>query len=1699
MASKIEIEQLLNLHFAQLSELHDKHKSKSINAVQIKSLERKLSYLEEQIHTLQRQAVTYNATVTEKKELVNLNNCESALHIVDILYSLIYASSANPVAATEKINLPLPNLQLPIFEGHVETWSDFKELFELLVDSNNALTDLQKFSYLRSQLKREPLSIISSYDFTEANYKPAYAALKHRYDSTRRHASFTVKKLFASRFSSKNIPQALESLRGNINNLKKINVPDLSDYLLFELAYNSCDEFLQKSFDNAYNKQGLPTTSNLIGHLEGLALNQEIKFDAILNTDTCSSNKVTKPLKSRTFVTRSSSSMKCPICSESHLIYKCNKFLAFSVQQRFDAVKKNKLCFNCLSPFHDCRTCKSTSTCSKCKKTHHTLLHFEEKKPAPVHDAQPHLDDELQVDAALACTSQHFSNPYTLLGTVVCFIRDAFGIFHEARCLLDNASQRSLVSARLIKRLGLEIRSENRTILGIDSASRSLGTVSLHLCSRLDKNETLDCHATVLSKFCEDMPSYDLSPDVKVNFSNIPLADENFFKRQPVDILLGAIEYASLLSQRIPNVIKGKPSAIRTRFGWSVFGCTSEDLALFKNHALQSTTLNASYTLEDSLNNALTRFWEIEEIHTPVSTLSPEEVYVEEHFLKTHSRNSDGSFTVRLPFCPNANPDSLNNRERSLNCYTSLERRLNKTPELKLQYTNFMEEFISMGHMKVAKSPANYVMSHHCVLKPDSSSTKLRCVFNASSKDIANVSLNDLLLPGPKLQSDVDLLLLRFRFHNIALTTDITKFYRMIYVHPDDRKHQRLFYRPNAASPVLEYEINRLVYGMTPSSFLAQRTLKQLVAEEGQKFPLAASAILNDTLMDDCISGASDIASVRQLRDELITMLGAGGFSLSKWSSSHEEVFDSIHQDYVEKPLTFSGSDAVVKVLGLCWLPKQDVFSYRVIPFDTKLTKRSALSYLAKWFDPLGLACPVFSYGKQLIQNLWLLKVDWDDPTPEKFAAKWNSFVRSLDTLSEIRIPRSFHVDASDLSLIGFCDASETSYAAVVYLRVKSTTTYVHLMKAKSRVAPLKSLSIPRLELLGAKLLSELVNSIIIATPSYKYRSVKLFCDSQVVLAWLKLPIHSLQTFVANRVSQIVDLTSNYTWSWIRTDLNPADCATRPITATELKSHPLWWNGPGFLLNPEDTWNEFSSLQFDIDELPELKKTETALLGTTQQPQPDLMTLLERYSTFSRAQRVLAYVLRFIHNLRNTGKKKFGQLSVEELNNSTWHWIRSSQISDFFEELQHLSSKQPSRLKRFTKLSPFLDDTGLIRVGGRLSNSNLSFTAKHPVLLAKNNRLSALICDYYHRLLLHAGPRTTQAFIQRHYWILSLRSLLRSRIHLCRPCFRLSAQPSQPEMAGLPANRVTCSSAFAEVMTDFAGPFTTKETTRRSSPRHRSYLCLFICMYSKAVHLETVSELSTEAFMNAFHRFVSRRSLPMHIYSDCGRNYVGAARHLKEVTEFLKSNHDNIYTSLASLKVSWHFSPPYAPNFNGLVEAGVRIAKSLLYKQIGQTTLTFEQLSTLFCRIEAVMNSRILIPLSADPNDGVNLLTPAHLLLGRPLVSPPEPILNESDVSIGSQWKRIQALAQQFWKRFQREYLHTLIQKNKWTTGCPNLQVGQLVYITDMKTTPLNWPIGIIEKIHPSKDNIVRVCSVRSANGQYIRAANKLIVLPSHA
>lgn len=1713
MENRTTITEKLAAVFRELTGLNDLWGTRSRkDPARVKVLLRTLEYNDRLIRQLQQDAIGINASTATKELKVPDNAFDATLVLINALFEIAYeAEDKNNSVSRSSVSLPLPDVKIPGFEGKIEDWSEFKELFDAVIDTNENLSNMQKFSYLRSLLKNEPLTIITAYEFQPGNYGTAYEALCQRYESSRRKASFHVKGLLKQHLTSKDVPSTLEAIRAAVTNVKKVAADDLGDYLLFELCYNACDDSIQQSFDQANSSANeLPTTAKFVKHLESMARTQELRKDGRPKSAVVTPKKKEEK---RVFlateeddddvVLLSSEVTICTYCdSKAHSIYACEKFSNLSSSERLAVVKERRFCFNCLGN-HNAKMCRSKSVCRTCKRRHHSSLHqgfslehssssTPQAKPAPaaapvVPASDPPQSSSTQADPPTVATLIATEMATVLLATIACRIKDDFGVLHEATVLLDMGSQVNLVTSALVEKLGLKIRNKKkgRNVVGIaDVGVQPIGTVDVALHPHDSLETRYSCSASVMKSICSKLPSVSLEQGALRKFRELRLADPKACEQKSIDMLLGATAFADLMSTDTPNLLKGQPTAMKTTFGWVLLGAMPDPKPVEP-----PVVLLAHIQEDEDLNEVLLKFWELEDCPHGVSEVNPEHAAAELHFQKTHRRLEDGTFCVRLPFKANAKPETLENRAAAFRATQNLERRLNRlSDDVRARYNSFMQELLDLDHMRLAPAPSKYVLPHLLVHKEDSSSTKTRAVFHASHKGITGESLNDLLLTGGKLQKDIADILMNFRFHRVALTADIKMMYRMIKIHEDDLKYQHIFWKPPNAAEIQEFELLRLVYGMTPSSFLAQRSLLQVKEDDGAAYPNAARVLEEDTYMDDIVTGVSSVGKAVQLREELTQLLMAGGFPLRKWGSSHPEVLESLPAEHVEKYQEFDSGETGIKVLGLCWIPDSDCFGYQVRPFQGENTKRSVLSLIAKLYDPVGFLQPVIIIAKIMIQKLWLAKVQWDDPLPPEIAAEWSRFGEMLPQLADVRIPRYMGTEEGLIRLVGFCDASESAYAAVVYVQVSQAdgTFTAHVLTAKSRVAPLKKQSIPRLELLGALLLSRLVRAVKENMGCAKFASIHLFCDSTVALAWIATPPHNLKTYVAHRVLEIQENTQDDVWNHCTTDLNPADCASRGVMPDSMAQHPQWWNGPDFLSKDVCDW---PTGRPDIPtDIPEFKVP--VMVSVVEPPaENDLFLLIEKSSNLLRLKRIVAYVLRYVDRFKKPKELRIGPLTSQELKIAMQACLKITQAHEFPQELKNNFSS-----KRVIKLSPFLDEEGMLRVGGRLSRSSLPERSKHPILLSKTCNLARLICDFYHTDLLHAGLLVTMTEIQRTYWIISLRSLVKKRIRECVSCFRVNMKPGEVYMADLPPYRVTASRVFNNVGTDFAGPLMVKTSTLRSAKKVKAYICLFICMATTACHLELVSDLSTDAFLAAFTRFVSRRGLPTDVFSDCGRNYIGAEGRLVEIQKFLEANSDNIATAAASRNVTWHFNPPLGSHHGGLWESNIKTIKQLLYRQIGATVLTFEETSTLLARIEAVLNSRPL-EFSSDPNDGWDYLTPGHFLIGSSMQALPELPIDENSTP-RQRWDRVRQITQCLWSRWSRSYLNSLMQRQKWQKDCANLTVGKLVYVQDLNTAPLLWPLGRVAAVHPGPDGRVRVVTVKVRGREFVRPITKVVPVP---
>jgi len=439
--------------------------------------------------------------------------------------------------------------------------------------------------------------------------------------------------------------------------------------------------------------------------------------------------------------------------------------------------------------------------------------------------------------------------------------------------------------------------------------------------------------------------------------------------------------------------------------------------------------------------------------------------------------------------------------------------------------------------------------------------------------------------------------------------------------------------------------------------------------------------------------------------------------------------------------------------------------------------------------------------------------------------------------------------------------------------------------------------------------------------------------------------------------------------------------------------------------------------------------------------------------------------------------------------------VKSAQADGFSKEISHLMKKKVINKKsNVIALNPFLDNDGVLRVGGRLDLSQISYDRKHPILLPKHHRLTELIIQHEHLKNLHAGPQLLMAAIRQTYWIIGARDLIRRFIHKCVTCRRQRAETMQQIMGSLPSDRITSAArAFVKTGVDFAGPVLLKTGRGRGSRTEKAWIALFVCLAVKAIHLELVTSLSTEAFIATLKRFIARRGRPNAIYSDNGTNFIGANKELRRLTTSEEYN-DKIATHLQQDNIDWHFIPQKGSHFGGLWEAGVKSMKYHLRRVLGNASLTYEEMSTTLCQVEACLNSRPLTPLSSSPAD-LEPLTPGHFLITAPLNQLPEEDLSEVKVNRLSRWQHLQQLHQHFWKRWSKEYLNQLQQRVKWRIPKRNLQRNDLVILKEENTPPAKWVLGRVENLHFGQDGKCRVATVKTQNGTYVRPISKLVLI----
>ena len=872
-------------------------------------------------------------------------------HIIDSFNQTQNEGSESNHSVGVSSHLKLPKLDLPKFDGNYQNWTPFFDLFNGSVDSNDGLPEIQKLHYLKSSLKGEPAKLLSHLPITSANYKVAVKLVKERYENKRLISRAHINAIL--NFKPLN-QESAEGIRSLVNCFVE-NTMALNE-LVKEEDQLSCFlvRVLSQKLDYPTRRQWeLNSTGDEIQTMNHFKTFLEARANALEATgkSTRNSNQ-DKTSQEKPVQNYHSGIQSCPQCKASHKLFMCDHFKQLSITEKRDKVKILKVCFNCLRLGHQTKDCKSKNTCQKCQKKHHTMLHD---------DSIRKTSEKVQSNL-----STKWGDSFcTLLPTAMVNVISSDNSIISCRALLDSGSQSSFITESCAQLLNLKRKKQMLHLTGIGDRKQRTPTAStqFQIKSTIDSNKIFNVRAFILPRLASTMPSVQNPERIVVPSEVSPLADTDYLNPSEIDLILGADIFEDVVLDEKIKTSNGLYFR-KTEFGWVASGQTSSRT----NHPTQSYHVTSEFNLKN--------FWELEQIPTQ-SKLTKEEIACEEHFRATTTQDDNGRFIVKLPF-KKESPKLGESLQQAQRRFFSLEKRLQSMPNTKTKYKEFIQEFRDLGHLELVpnadlEKPCDQVfyLPHHSVIKEDSTTTKLRVVFDGSAKSQSGISLNESLMVGSTIQPDLFSTLMRFRFHRVAISGDVAKMYRQVGLDTNDRDFHRILWRDNPTEPLQHLRMTRVTYGIASSAFHATRCLKQVAELCGET--LFVSSIQNDFYVDDFLSGASSTAEAKLLLLGVSEELRKHGFELRKWTSSDPEITLDLptHLRETAEKDKILDNDYQIKTLGVKWKPNLDVFTFEVLLELTAYTKRTFLSDLSKLFDPLGWLAPIITRYKVLMQEIW--------------------------------------------------------------------------------------------------------------------------------------------------------------------------------------------------------------------------------------------------------------------------------------------------------------------------------------------------------------------------------------------------------------------------------------------------------------------------------------------------------------------------------------------------------------------------------------------------------------------------------------------------------------------------------------------------------------------------------------------------------
>ena len=1615
---------------------------------------------------------------------------------------------------------PGPKLTLDSFDGDILKFWSFKQRFKRHIEGVYANWE-DRLAFLESLCEGKAKNAISGLscllDSKDA-YLKAWDRLDYRFGDTQKLMSRLRQELLHGPAIKDGDGDSLSTLADKMfqcemsfagwNKIWMLDSPELMHGLFERLPYKLKTQFVSGCAESGKFK-------DLRILVERAASEATSEFGVLLHQGKANSYKnkaaLSKPTRNEYVCSAQQMASRppqvvdnksCVFCNEFHCLWKCSQFKLLSPKERLSFAKDKNLCFNCLRRDHRVSKCLLRISCRECGKRHNTLLHLEHKatfKDQPsnqdliLHERASIPDASANVYGVNAAASVGLSGKsFFKIVPVKVWARNPER-FVYTYAFIDEGSNVNMCSEDLVKKLGVSVSASKVELVTSNATSLINTKVDGFGIQGVDEPSAFFVKDALVVKELVDVSSSIPTREIIQNYKHLQDANFPLLEDCKVEILLGTDLHQAYLHQDVLVGKPGEPCGLHTALGWVIYGKDGGDQEISNNVQVMVNFLDGKQQ-DDSCSQLLKilehDFQDVES--AGVSSLSQDDRRALA-ILDGTVEKINGHYSVGLLW-KEEQPELPNNKPLAERRLKAMKKRFLKDPDLFKRYSEKMEEYISnyaepVSEASVACNKLNYI-PHHCT----SGNAKFRVVFDCSARWDGKC-LNDQLLHGPDLTNNLVGVLLRFRQYPFALIGDIKGMFSQVLVNEEDRDALRFLWFKNhdLSGSVAEYRMRSHVFGAKSSPCCAAYALRKAASDnetgaDADTVETVASNIYVDDLCKSCPTRQEAIELVTQLRQ----LLASGGFKLTKFLSNDKDILLSIPQDDLAPSFDVgSWQLPVSKTLGVVWDPEADELKVRVRIKEKPCTRRGLLSMIGQTHDPLGIIQPFLLPARQLLQQACLADLGWDEPLSKfpDLEHRWHEWFKSLPELQQVSVPRCFLLSRGEvirLELHAFSDASTQGYGVCVYIRAvyADTTVRCLLVMGKSRVAPVKRVTVPRLELVAAVLSAKLCN-MICRELDFTFNNVFLWTDASVVLRYILNSSSRFELFVANRVEQLHRMTSPEQWRFVPGVQNPADIASRGLTPKRMDCLTLWFNGPPFLMLPRDQWPEQPSFLPDLsEEDPDVKKIKKGYSFNSMKIPCDSFSLLfARCSSLEKLQLSVAWLLRFLAFLRwkySNSSRDFlvGSITAKERNSALLAILAVVQKQEFpkaFSVLPEQVSpddstnditeemlKDHKELKGLQKLSPFVSD-GLLRVGGRLRNSSLPFDAKYPILLPYMHPVTNLLIAHHHEKEGHMGVNHVLADINRHYWIIKGRSAVKRAINKCVPCRFWKVDAGRQQMGDLPSHRVEERRPFEVLGTDLMGPVMISIGRNRV----KRYVCIFNCLATRAVHFEVVPSLDVSGFLQAFRRFCSRRNVtPTTIYSDNGTNFVAAAKELKNIT--------------------WNFNPPRSSHQGGFYEVFFRIFRRVFRSIVSEATLNEFDLLTYAAEVERIINNRPITKVPSSPNDW-SALTPSMILTGSlPNDAPPNDQFVKAE-TYKSAWKKTQYLADRFWHQWARQYLPLLQEKQKWFGTVRNFRAGDLVLMMDESLSRGKWPKALVVETFPDKRGLVRRVRVRAADGSILR------------